>query len=78
MITITNISEGTIELVTEYEPSTPGFRLTGNPPDSQLIEPGEAVQFLGYEPGVRFILRPVVSPEVPRAPTYPWDGGMSS
>lgn len=66
MIEIKNISKEAIEIVTKIDPKTPGCIVLDTPIEPQRLEPNQVVSFLGYQPGVSFIIRPVESPEVPR------------
>ncbi len=67
MIEIKNTSKEAIEIVTVVNGATPGCRVLESAPDPQRLEPNQVLSFLGYEPGVSFIIRPVESPEIPRS-----------
>jgi hypothetical protein len=67
MIEIKNTSQEAIEIITRIDPKTPGCRVLENAVEPQRLEPNQVLSFLGYEPGVSFIIRPVEGPEVPRS-----------
>lgn len=65
MIQIKNISGETLRIVTRVDESAPGCRVKGTPP--LLLIPGEAVSFLGYEPGISLVIEPETDADRPRS-----------
>lgn len=63
MIEIKNISHEEIEIVTQIDLKVPGCRIKDSPPEPIRLKPGVKTMFLGYEPGVSLIVRPVQHPE---------------
>lgn len=66
MITIRNNSAEELELVTHIDESVPGCRVCGPPQAPEKFGPGQELQFLGYEPGISYTIRPTRDPEIAR------------
>lgn len=66
MIKITNESGEAYHLFSKIDPYAEGRRVLHAPVDPTLINPGESITILGYEPGVYYYIQPVKDPEVHR------------
>jgi len=66
MITIKNVSDEPMELVTHIDPSVEGCRVALPPVPPEKFGAGETICMMGYEPGISFTIRPVNDSRVPR------------
>lgn len=66
MFTIKNTSNEVIQMITVIDTEVPGCRILNSPPGPLYLVPGQEAALIGYEPGVSFVLRPVINPELPR------------
>ncbi len=66
MISMKNVSAEDVEVITHYDTNVPGCRVIPGDMAPNVMKPGEELQFLGYEPGISYTIRPVKEPELPR------------
>jgi hypothetical protein len=66
MIEIKNLSKEPVEIIQMIDPTTPGIRIVAASPPPSIIEPGQSIVMLGYEPGVWFRFRPLKDHDQPR------------
>lgn len=63
MYEIKNVSNETVEIITTIDPSTKGCRVLAVTLPPRTLEPGQSETYLGYEPGISIVVRPVKEPE---------------
>ena len=66
MFSIQNSSSEDLELVIHVDPSVPGCRVRGDGLQIEILPPDDNFNFMGYEPGMSFTIRPTSQPERPR------------
>jgi hypothetical protein len=68
VITISNETDEDYVIEFSLDTDYPGCRVLRTPAP-QVFKRGSTVTLLGYEPGVRLIVRPAINPDLPRALT---------
>ena len=62
MFSLHNESNEVLVLTQVIDTSVPGCRVTNNP-ITETIFPDDTLTFMGYEPGISYVIRPINSPE---------------
>lgn len=66
MIEIKNLRDEAIEILDSIDTTVAGCRIQSMPHGPIIMQPGQVIALLGYEPGVSYVIRPVLAPHIPR------------
>ena len=62
MFSLHNESNETLEVIQVIDTSAPGCRVVDKP-ITEIMEPDDCLCFMGYEPGISYVIRPKDRPE---------------
>ncbi len=62
MFSLHNRSNEALEVIQVIDISAPGCRVTNSPITERLLS-GDELTFMGYEPGISYVIRPINNPE---------------